>query len=88
MAKRYGQRPASFIFAGDISGDLLAYQFDKAVYLFGKRTEIRFEETDKKGKRVRTLAEAMDPDAVTGDIGEMNISDEEKVMFVRMMLGG
>lgn len=88
MAKRYGTRPASFVFEDDISGDLLAYQFDKAVYLFGTRTENRYNETDKKGKRVRTLEEAMGPDEVTGDIGEMNISDEEKVMFVRMMLGG
>lgn len=88
MAKRYGQRPASFIFEGDISGDLLAYQFDKCVYLFGVRTENRYNETDKKGKRIRTLEEAMNPDALVGDIGDMDIPDEDKVNFVRMMLGG
>lgn len=86
MAKRYGQRPSSFIFAHETSGDLLAYQFDRAVYLFGTRTEKRYEETDKNGKRVRTIEEAMEPDGFA-NIGEMNLSDEEKISAVLSILG-
>jgi hypothetical protein len=86
MAKTFGKRPAEFFFEGPIQGDLIAYQFDRAVFLWGARVENRYNETDKKGKRTRTLEEAMEKDNFI-NIGEMNLSDEEKINAVLFMLG-
>ena len=88
MAKRYGVRPASYLFSGDLSGDLIAYQFDRAVFLFGMRTEARYEERDKKGRRKRTLEEAMNSDAPSINISEWQASDEDKILALSMMLMG
>ena len=88
MAKRYGVRPASFLFNGDLNGDLLAFQFDRAVFLFGLRTETRYEERDKKGRRKRTLEEAMGGDDEAVNISQWSASDEDKILAVAMLLLG
>lgn len=86
MAKQFGQRPASFVFNGDLSGDLIAYQFDRAVYLFGTRAENRWKETDEKGRPVRTLEQAMEAEGPT-NLADLDMSAEDKIALLRMMLG-
>ncbi len=88
LSARFGKRPSEFVFRHSLQGDLLAYQFDRAVCLFGIRTENRYDERDEKtGKRVRTLEEAMMPDG-GANIADLDLPDDEKLILIRLMLGG
>lgn len=53
MAKEFSTRPSSLL---GLTDDWAAYMLDHAIYMFGRMTQNKYDETDKKGKRKHSIA--------------------------------
>ena len=56
QATAFQTRPSEVL---GIRSQWLAWQFDRAIFLYGRTVENKANERDKKGKLVRTLEEAL-----------------------------
>lgn len=57
QSETFGTSPANRF--GIEHNPWVAWQFDRAVFAFGRTVMNRYEERDEKGRRVRTLDEAL-----------------------------
>lgn len=71
MAKDFGARPSALL---GISELWWQFQFDRVIFIFGRRTQSRLDQRTKKGKPKWTLEQALEDQPQTGLLDKLIMS--------------